>query len=80
MPTTFGTPSLHNKMSYVYITYKYVARLVITCLVHVLVKKRREELGLFSFEYNLSPNLISNINHYMDQATVVEFKTKQTKE
>ena len=32
------------------------------------MQKRRGEPGLFSFEYNLLPNLISNFNHYMDRA------------
>jgi hypothetical protein len=29
---------------------------------------KRKEALLFSFEYNLLPNLISNFNHYMDMA------------
>ena len=28
----------------------------------------KKRVGLFSFEYNLLPNLISNFNHYMDRA------------
>jgi hypothetical protein len=52
------------------------------CLVHVVVKKlisilvtdyiqkRTGQALLFSFEYNLLQNLISNFNHYMDRAWV----------
>ena len=32
------------------------------------IQKRRGQALLFSFEYNLLPNLISNFNHYMDRA------------
>ena len=50
------------------------------CLVHVVhenlisilvtdhIQKRRGQAFLFSFEYNLLANLISNFNHYMDRA------------
>ena len=53
------------------------------CLVHAVVKnlisilvtdytqKRRGQALLFSFEYNLLPDLISNFNHYMDRAIVL---------
>ena len=52
------------------------------CLVHVVVKKlisilvtdyiqkRTGQALLFSFEYNLLQNLISNFNHYIDRAWV----------
>ena len=32
------------------------------------IQKRRDQALLFSFEYNLLPNLISDFNHYMDRA------------
>ena len=34
------------------------------------VQKGRGQTLLFSFEYNLLPNLISNFNHYMDKARI----------
>ena len=36
-------------------------RILISILVTDYIQKRREELGLFSFEYNLLPNLISKL-------------------
>jgi hypothetical protein len=46
---------------------------LISILVTDYIKKRRGQALLsspllFSFEYNLLPNLISNFNHYMDRA------------
>jgi hypothetical protein len=44
---------------------------LISILVTDYIQKIRGEQGepdLFSFEYNLLPNLISNFNHYMDRA------------
>ena len=34
--------------------------------IRYYIQKRRGQALLFSFEYNLLPNLISNFNHYMD--------------
>ena len=44
---------------------------VISILVTDYIQKRRGQALLFSFEYNLLPNLISNFNHYMDRAYVL---------
>ena len=41
-------------------------------LVTDYIQKSRGQTLLFSFEYNLLPNLISNFNHYMDRAYVVK--------
>ena len=41
---------------------------LISILVTDYIQKRRGQALLFSFEYNLLPNLISNLNHYMDRA------------
>ena len=41
---------------------------LISNLVTDYIQNRRGEPGLFSFEYNLLPKLISNFYHYMDQA------------
>ena len=38
----------------------------ISILVTYYIQKRIGQALLFSFEYNLLPNLISNFNHYMD--------------
>ena len=43
---------------------------LISILVTDYIQKRRGQALLFSFEYNLLPNLISNFNHYMDRAWV----------
>jgi hypothetical protein len=40
---------------------------LITVLVTDYIQKRRGQALLFSFEYNLLPNLISNFNQYMDR-------------
>ena len=32
------------------------------------IQKRKDQALLFSFEYNLLPNLIANLKHYMDRA------------
>jgi hypothetical protein len=37
-------------------------------LVKDYIQKRRDQDLLFSFEYNLLTNLISNFNRYMDRA------------
>ena len=42
----------------------------ISILVTDYVQKRRGQAILFSFEYNMLPNLISNFNHYMDRAYI----------
>ena len=42
---------------------------LISILVTDYIQKRRGQALLFSFEYNLLPNLISNLNHYMDRAS-----------
>ena len=44
---------------------------LISNLVTDYIQKRRDQALLFSFEYNLLPNLISNFNHYMDRALVL---------
>ena len=41
---------------------------LISILVTNYIQKRRDQALLFSFEYNLLPNFISNFNHYMDRA------------
>ena len=41
---------------------------LISILVTDFIQKRRGQALLFSFEYNLLPNLITNFNHYMDRA------------
>ena len=41
---------------------------LISILVTDYIQKRRGQALLFSFEYNMLPNLISNLNHYMDRA------------
>ena len=41
---------------------------LISNLVSDYIQKRKGEPGLFSFEYNLLPKLISNFNQYMDRA------------
>jgi hypothetical protein len=43
---------------------------LITILLTDYIQKRRGQALLFSFEYNLLPNLISNFNHYMYRALV----------
>ena len=43
---------------------------LISILVTDYIQKRRGQAHLFSFEYNLLPNLLSNFNYYMDSATV----------
>ena len=47
---------------------------LISILVTDHIQKRRGQAFLFSFEYNLLANLISNFNHYMDRATVPQIK------
>ena len=46
-----------------------IGKNLISNLVTDYIRKRRDQELLFSFEYNLLPNLVSNFNHYMDQAT-----------
>ena len=51
---------------------------LISCLVHVVVKfdinlGNRGQTLFLSFEYNLSPNLISNSNHYMTEALLIKY-------
>ena len=46
----------------------------ISSLVTDYIQKRRGQALLFSFEYNLLPNLISNFNQYMDRALVFTFQ------
>ena len=41
---------------------------LISILVTDYIQKRRGQALLFSFKYNMLPNLISNFNHYMDRA------------
>ena len=41
---------------------------LISILASDYFQKRRGQALLFSFEYNMLPNLISNFNHYMDRA------------
>ena len=45
-----------------------VHKKLISILVTDHIQKRRGKALLFSFEYNLLPNLISKFNHYMDRA------------
>ena len=47
---------------------------MISNLVTDYIQKSKREPGLFSFEYNLLPKLISNFYHYMDQASVLEIR------
>ena len=44
---------------------------MISILVTDYIQRRRGQALLFSFEYNLLPNLISNFNHYMDRADTI---------
>ena len=46
----------------------------ISILVTDYIQKRRGQALLFSSEYNLLPNLISNFSHYMDRTSVVELQ------
>ena len=34
------------------------------------IQKRTGDPGLFSFEYNLLPKMLTNVYHYMDQAKI----------
>ena len=43
---------------------------LISILVTDYIQKRRGQALLFSFEYNLLPNLISDFNHCMDRALI----------
>ena len=64
----FENPEAHNELHYF---WKSIFIYRVLCPIHVVtftlisnlatdyIQKRRGELGLFSFEYNLSPNLIS---------------------
>ena len=47
---------------------------LISILVTDYIQKRRGQALLFSFEYNLLPNLISNFNHYMDRAFYIDWE------
>ena len=40
---------------------------ILATLVTDYIPKRRGELGLFSFEYNLLPKLLTDFYYYMDQ-------------
>ena len=44
---------------------------LLTILVIVIyIQKRTGEPGLFSFEYNLLPKLLTDVYHYLDQAKI----------
>ena len=51
---------------------------MISNLVTDYIQKRRGEPGLFSFEYDLLPKLISNFYHYMDQTINIKDKISHT--